>query len=281
MSEAITPFHLCVEQAALDDLQRRLSQIRWPERETVEDWRQGVPLDQMQRLCEHWRSRHDWRRCEAMLNGFGQFRTRIDGLDLHFLHIRSPEANVLPVIMTHGWPGSVIECHKVIGPLTDPAAYGGDRADAFDLVIPSLPGYGFSDRPDRPGWTIERIAQAWAVLMRRLGYDRFCAQGGDWGASVTTEMAVQQAPGLAGIHLNLILAPPPTAEELSADPQSEQRAQLDRARYHPTAAAMRRSSAPGPRRSATGCRIHRSGRQRGSTRNSSNGPTVGAIPAPC
>ena len=169
MSDAITPFHLAVPQAALDDLRQRLTQTRWPEREPVEDWPQGAPLARVQALCAYWQDGYDGRRCEARRNAGGQHRTTLDGLGIHFLHVRSPEPTARPLLITHGWPGSVIEFHKVIEALTDPAAHGGDRADAFHLALPSLPGYGFSDKPTATGWTVDRIARAWVTLMGRLG----------------------------------------------------------------------------------------------------------------
>lgn len=205
---AVTPFTLDIPQAELDQLRARLATTRWPERETVDDWSQGASLAKVRGLVEHWASAYDWRRCEAALNGFGQFRTEIDGLGIHFIHVRSPHANALPVILTHGWPGSVIEFLKVIGPLTDPVAHGGDAADAFDVVIPSLPGYGFSDKPTEAGWSVERIAAAWDVLMKRLGYDRYVAQGGDWGSAVSSAMGRQAPAGLVALHLNMVLAAP-------------------------------------------------------------------------
>jgi pimeloyl-ACP methyl ester carboxylesterase len=205
MSEAITPFTLAIPEAALDDLRRRLDATRWPERETVGDWSQGAPLERVQALCEYWLNQYDWRRCEALLNALGQYRTEIDGLGIHFLHVRSPNPDALPLILTHGWPGSVIEFLDVIGPLTDPAAHDGDPADAFHVVAPSLPGYGFSDKPQATGWGVERIGRAWAVLMQRLGYDLWLAQGGDWGAAVTTALGVARPAGLAAIHLNMPL----------------------------------------------------------------------------
>ena len=215
----ITPFDLQIPERKLSDLNRRLDETRWPECETVDDWSQGAPLEQIQALCDYWRNQYDWRRCETMLNGFGQFRAKIDGLDIHFLHVRSPQANALPLLITHGWPGSVIEFHKVIGPLTDPASHGGDPADAFHLVIPSLPGYGFSEKPSETGWGIERIAQAWVTLMQRIGYTRYVAQGGDWGASVTTKIGAIMPPEYAAIHLNMPLAFPTENElkDLNAD----------------------------------------------------------------
>nr|WP_087572960.1 epoxide hydrolase family protein [Sphingomonas sp. CDS-1] len=218
MSEVITPFELAVLQSDLDDLTYRLDRTRWPERETADGWTQGVPLDRLRALVAYWRNDYDWRRCEAMLNGFGQYKTQIDGLDIHFLHIRSPHADAMPMLLTHGWPGSVIEFHKVIGPLTDPVAHGGDAVDAFHLVVPSLPGYGFSGKPAETGWGVERTARAWAELMRRLGYDRYVAQGGDWGSAVTVSLGVQAPPGLAGVHFNMLsIRPDDLGPELDAD----------------------------------------------------------------
>ena len=179
MSDLIEPFPLRVSEAQLDHLRDRLQRTRWPGRETVSDTGQGATLQKIQALVEYWCDRYDWRRCEAMLNGFGQHRTIIDGLGIHFLHVRSPEPDALPLILTHGWLGSVLEFHKMIGPLTDPAAHGGDRRDAFHLVVPSLPGFGFSDKPAAPGWGIPRIADAWITLMGRIGSDRWGAQGGE------------------------------------------------------------------------------------------------------
>jgi pimeloyl-ACP methyl ester carboxylesterase len=213
--ETVEPFELKIEDAVLDDLKRRLAAVRWPDRETVSDWEQGVPLAEMKRLQDYWLNRYDWRRCEATLNGLGQFRTRIDGLGIHFLHVRSPEANAFPLILTHGWPGSVMEFVKTVAPLTDPVAHGGEAGEAFDVVIPSLPGYGFSDRPTVTGWNTERTARAWIELMRRLGYSRFGAQGGDWGASVTMYMGAMAPPELAAIHLNLALGGPDAGEMAS------------------------------------------------------------------
>ena len=219
MSQAIRPFVLEVPQAALDDLHRRLDQTRWPDKETVEDWSQGTPLAVLQELCGYWRNGYDWRRCEARLNALGQFVTEIDGLDIHFLHIRSPHEGALPLVLTHGWPGSVIEFLEAIGPLTDPP----DPADAFHVVAPSLPGFGFSGKPAATGWGVPKIAQAWAKLMRRLGYERWVAQGGDWGAAVTTAIGAQAPPGCAGIHVNMPLARP-TPEDLAAPSEPERRA---------------------------------------------------------
>ena len=205
-------------EADLEDLRDRLRRTRWPEAETVDDWSQGVPLAYQQELCRYWAEEYDWRATESRLNGFPQFRTEIDGLGIHFLHVRSPHEGALPLVLTHGWPGSVVEFLDVIGPLTDPTAHGGDAADAFHVVCPSLPGYGFSDRPAETGWGTDRIARAWAELMRRLGYDRYGAQGGDWGAMVTTGLGQVDADHVAGIHLNMPVAGPATGgPELTAD----------------------------------------------------------------
>ncbi len=204
----IKPFSIATPEADLDDLRRRLTSTRWPERETPDDWSQGIPLDYVKDICSYWRDEYDWRRCEAWLNNIPQFTTEIDGLDFHFLHIRSPHENALPMVMTHGWPGSIIEFSKVIGPLTDPGAHGGDNADAFHVVCPTLPGFGYSGKPTSPGWGVERIGVAWGQLMARLGYDRYVAQGGDWGAAVTCSMGVTETEHCAGIHTNMpILSP--------------------------------------------------------------------------
>lgn len=229
MSDAVTPFTLDVPQTALDDLKDRLARTRWPERETVDGWQQGVPLAAARAFIDHWQTAYDWRRCEAALNAVGQFTTEIDGLKLHFLHRRSPEPNALPIVITHGWPGSVIEFMKVIGPLADPVAHGGRAEDAFHVVCPSLPGYGFSDRPAE-GWPVPRIAKAWIALMARLGYDRFVAQGGDWGSAVTTAIGASGDPAVAGIHLNMVVARP-TPEDLADLTEAEKAALADLQRY--------------------------------------------------
>jgi pimeloyl-ACP methyl ester carboxylesterase len=207
-SESVDPFKLAVADETLADLRSRLTHTRWPDRETVGDWSQGVPLERIRALCDHWVRDYDWRRCEARLNALGQYQTCIDGLGIHFLHIRSPNPDATPLILTHGWPGSVVEFLDVIGPLTDPAAHGGDAADAFHLVIPSLPGFGFSDKPTATGWGVERIAAAWITLMKRLGYQRYFAQGGDWGAAVSTAIGMIAPPECAGVHLNMPLVYP-------------------------------------------------------------------------
>ena len=215
----IRPFTLNIPEAALTDLHLRLDQTRWPERETVDDWSQGTPLAVLQELTAYWRSGYDWRACEARLNALGQFMTEIDGLDIHFLHVRSPRADALPLVMTHGWPGSVIEFMGVIEALANPA----DGGQAFHVVAPSLPGFGFSAKPSGTGWGVEKIARAWAELMARLGYDRWVAQGGDWGSAVTSSIGAQALPGCAGIHLNMPIGRPlpedlanPSPHELKA-----------------------------------------------------------------
>lgn len=204
----IRAFTLAVPQASLDDLAERIDRARWPERETVTDWSQGTPLAELQQLVGYWRDSYDWRACEARLNALGQYHTEIDGLDIHFLHVRSPHAGARPLILTHGWPGSVVEFMGVIGPLTDPVAHGGRTEDAFHVVLPSLPGFGFTGKPVGTGWGVERIARAWGELMARLGYTRWFAQGGDWGSAVTTAIGVQQVQGCAGIHLNMPIGRP-------------------------------------------------------------------------
>jgi len=205
----IRPFRVDVPEEALIDLRRRVLATRWPDRETVGDRSQGVQLAKVQELVRHWGTDYDWRKAEARLNAYPQFVTTIDGLDIHFVHVRSRHPGALPVIITHGWPGSVFEQLKVIEPLTNPTAHGGQAEDAFDVVIPSMPGYGFSGKPTGPGWNPERIARAWAELMRRLGYTRYVAQGGDWGSPVSSAMARQAPAGLLGIHINLPATVPP------------------------------------------------------------------------
>jgi pimeloyl-ACP methyl ester carboxylesterase len=202
---AIRPFHVDIPDEALDDLRRRIAATRWPTKELVTDRSQGVQLATLQALARYWADEYDWRKCEARLNALAQFETAIDGVDIHFIHVKSPHEDALPLIMTHGWPGSVVELLEVVGPLTDPTANGGRGEDAFHLVLPSLPGYGFSAEPAELGWNAGRVAQAWAELMRRLGYTRYVAQGGDVGAAVTDAMGRQAPEGLLGIHMNLLV----------------------------------------------------------------------------
>jgi pimeloyl-ACP methyl ester carboxylesterase len=208
----VRPFHVQVPEEALTDLRRRVAATRWPDRETARDRSQGAQLEQLQKLVRHWGSDYDWRKVEAKLNALPQFVTTIDGLDIHFIHVRSRHPNAMPLIMTHGWPGSVIEFLAVIDPLTNPTAHGGRAEDAFDVVLPSIPGYGFSGKPTDTGWDPDRVARAWAVLMKRLGYTRYVAQGGDWGAPISSAMARQAPPGLLGVHLNLPAAIPPEVD---------------------------------------------------------------------
>jgi pimeloyl-ACP methyl ester carboxylesterase len=216
---AIRPFKVEISQAALDELRQRIAMTRWPDKETVADQSQGAQLAKLQEVARYWGKDYDWRKTEAKLNALPQFTTNIDGVDIHFIHVRSRHANALPLIVTHGWPGSIIEQLKIIGPLTDPTAHGGRAEDAFDIVIPSLPGYGFSGRPATSGWDPDRIARAWGVLMQRLGYTRYVAQGGDWGAPITGAMARQAAVGLLGIHINLpATVPPEVAAALGGGP---------------------------------------------------------------
>jgi len=212
VTENIVPFSIDVGSTRLDDLADRLGRTRWPERETVDDWSQGIPLAYVQDVCRYWMEEYDWQATEDRLNAIPQFKTELDGLGIHFLHIRSPERDALPLVLTHGWPGSIVEFLKVIGPLTDPARHGGDSSDAFHVVCPSLPGYGFSDKPERTGWNVPRIATAWAELMGRLGYERYGAQGGDWGAAVTTAIGRQDTAHCIGIHLNMVPAWPRRAD---------------------------------------------------------------------
>jgi pimeloyl-ACP methyl ester carboxylesterase len=214
--EAIRPFHINIPERDLADLRRRLAAARWPEKETVADDSQGVPLATMRELVRHWRTEYDWRKVEARLNALPQFITKVDSLDVHFIHVRSKHEHALPIIITHGWPGSIIEQMKVIEPLTNPTAHGGSASDAFHLVIPSLPGYGFSGKPADTGWDPTRIGRAWIVLMKRLGYTRFVAQGGDWGSPVSHEMAKLAPTELLGIHVNLPGTVPPEIFKLIA-----------------------------------------------------------------
>jgi pimeloyl-ACP methyl ester carboxylesterase len=219
--QAIRPFRIAIAQAQLDDLNRRLDATRWPDAETVSNETQGAQLARVKALAHHWRHNYDWRKVEARINAYPQFVTTIDGVDIHFLHIKSRHPNARPLIMTHGWPGSIVELLDVIGPLTDPTAHGGKAEDAFHLILPSLPGYGFSGRPTEPGWGRARVAKAWDTLMKRLGYTHYLAQGGDWGAVVTQEMGRQAPAGLMAIHINMpAVVPSALPAKLSPEEQS-------------------------------------------------------------
>jgi pimeloyl-ACP methyl ester carboxylesterase len=227
----LIPFRIDVAEEDLEDLRGRLARTRWPEPETVEDWSQGIPLAYVQELCEYWRTGYDWRRIEGQLNAISQFRVEIGGLGIHFLRARSPHRGALPLLLTHGWPGSVVEFMKVIGPLVDPPAHGGNASDAFDVVCPSLPGYGFSDKPAARGWGIERIAAAWAELMATLGYVRYGAHGGDWGSIVTMGLANHDPDHLAGIHLTMPVAPASDFQAVGELTDSEQAALAEYAEH--------------------------------------------------
>jgi len=217
VADSIRPFQVHFSDAALADMKRRVAATNWPERETVGDATQGVNLATMKKLADHWQHNHDWRRIEAKLNSYPNFITNIDGLDIHFIHVKSKHPGALPVVITHGWPGSIIEQLKVIDPLTNPTAHGGIAADAFDVVIPSLPGHGFSAKPTATGWDPQRVARAWGVLMTRLGYTHYVAQGGDWGNAVTEQMALQLPKGLVGVHTNMPAAVPDEISKLLPD----------------------------------------------------------------
>jgi pimeloyl-ACP methyl ester carboxylesterase len=229
MPPSFEPWTLDVPQPLLDDLRERLLRTRWPDRETVEDWSQGVPLAYVQELCGYWADTYDWRRCEAELNRYAQVRVAVDGLGIHVLHASSPEPAAQPLVLTHGWPGSIVEFLDVIGPLRDPAAHGGDPVDAFHVVCPTLPGYGFSDKPATAGWGVERIADAWVEVMAALGYERFGAQGGDWGSAVTNCLASQHPERCVGIHLNMVSVGP--GEDAEPMTEMEQGAMASLAHY--------------------------------------------------
>ncbi|HQZ48310.1 MAG TPA: epoxide hydrolase [Microbacteriaceae bacterium] len=230
MTDAITPYPFAFSDDALADLRARLALTRWPEPATVDGWVQGAPLASVQALVHRWQNGYDWRACETRLNELSPSMTTIDGLDIHFLHVRSPEPDATPLVLTHGWPGSVIEFLKVAEALADPRAHGGDPADAFHVVIPSLPGYGLSGKPSEAGWNTHRIAQAWITLMKRLGYDRFVAQGGDWGSDVTNALGASGDPAVTGIHLNFVIARP-DAEDMADLTDVEKAALADMQRY--------------------------------------------------
>ena len=226
----IRPFRIDIPEEQLVDLKRRLRATRWPDAETPGDWSQGVPLAYVQEVCAYWADGYDWRVTEARLNRFPQFTATIDGVDIHGLHVRSAHAHALPIVITHGWPGSVVEFHKVIAPLTDPTAHGGSAGDAFHVVCPSLPGYGFSGKPRRTGWGVEKIGEAWDTLMARLGYERYVAQGGDWGSAVTTAIGMQSRSHCIGIHVNMPIAGVPQGS--LANPSERERRALDGARHY-------------------------------------------------
>lgn len=226
----IRPFTLRIDQQVLDDLAQRLAMTRWPDPETPKDWSQGLPLDYAKQLAAYWQHEYDWREREAYFNQFPQFITELEGLDIHFIHLKSPEAHARPLLMTHGWPGSVVEFHKVLAPLVDPVAHGGRAEDAFHVVCPSLPGYGFSAKPVGTGWGVEKIAQAWNALMQRLGYDRYFAQGGDWGSAVTTAIGLQNLGQCAGIHVNMPNAR--ATKEALANPTERDKVALAGAKYY-------------------------------------------------
>ena len=229
MSTELRPFTIDVPDEVLNDLHRRLVTTRWPEAETVDDWSQGTPLAYAQELASYWAETYDWREREAQLNRFDQFVTEIDGLDIHFVHQRSPHDDAIPLILSHGWPGSIVEFHKVIEPLTNPTAFGGDPADAFHVVAPSLPGYGFSAKPAGTGWGVEKIGEVFAALMARLGYDRYVAQGGDWGAAITHSIGALDADHCAAIHMTLAMGARPTDLD---DPAPDELRALERAGYY-------------------------------------------------
>ncbi len=228
-ADAVNPFRIAVSDELLADLRSRLRQTRWPEAELVSDWSQGAPLAWIQDMCSYWADGYDWRAREALLNRFDQFTTVIDGLDVHFIHQRSPHADAKPLLITHGWPGSIVEFHKVIEPLTNPTAHGGNAEDAFHVVCPSLPGFGFSGKPTTTGWGVERIAAAWAQLMARIGYPRYFAQGGDWGSAVTRAIGYQDPEHCDGIHITLAMG---TRPKIDGDPTPEEQRALDGAEFY-------------------------------------------------
>jgi pimeloyl-ACP methyl ester carboxylesterase len=240
----IRPFRVNVPEKVLVDLRRRIGATRWPDRETVNDQSQGIQLAKLQELVRYWGNGYNWRKAEAKLNALPQFVTNIDGVDIHFIHVRSRHPNALPLIMTHGWPGSVFELLKTVGPLTDPTSYGGSAADAFDLVMPSIPGFGFSGKPTSTGWGPDRIAQTWAELMKRLGYTRYVAQGGDWGSPISNAMARQAPAGLLGIHINLpAVVPPEIAAVLAASgPPPGGLSEKERATFDALSASAKKGS---------------------------------------
>lgn len=245
LSDDVIPFRIDITESDMADLRERLRRTRWPEPETVNDWSQGTPLSFVRELCRYWHEEYDWRAAQARLNRYPQFRTEIDGLDIQFIHARSPHEGAVPLVMTHGWPGSLVEFHKVIDPLTDPVAFGGSAADAFHVVCPSLPGFGFSGKPARPGWGAEHVADAWDQLMARLGYPSYGAQGGDWGSRVSTYIALRHPEHVIGIHLNMVYAfpDPGTAGDVT-ERERDALAALDYHRTQGSGYAMQQATRP-------------------------------------
>ncbi len=245
MSESIRPFRIETSAEQLTDLRRRLTATRWPDAQTVDDWSQGVPLDYVREVCATWADDYDWLATQDRLNAIDQFLTEIDGVDIHFQHVGSPHDTALPLVLTHGWPGSVVEFLKVLGPLTDPTSHGGSADDAFHLVVPSLPGFGYSGKPTRHGWSVEKIATAWSRLMARLGYPRFVAQGGDWGAAVTTAIATQHPEHCRAIHLNMVtVGPDPSTLDDLTDLEKEALEGLDYYRKWDSGYSKQQSTRP-------------------------------------
>lgn len=299
---SIHPFKLSIAQSTLDDLQMRLRLTRWPDKETVSDWSQGVPLAAIRELCEYWQTKYDWRRCESLLNSYPQFTTTIDGVEFYFLHIRSKLENALPLLLTHGWPGSVLEFRHAIDKLVDPESHGGSPEDAFHLVIPALPGYAFSGKPTETGWDYHRTARAWAELMQRLGYadSGWVAQGGDWGAHVAASLGHQAPMGLKSVHFNSIFFEPKARPAITSHRKIHAnifcrkkfkfQSTIQRARNEPcilTAVGMLgtagtpSSSQRDHRPSATGLQTHLSDRRRGFMKSSETGPTTMAMLRRC
>jgi pimeloyl-ACP methyl ester carboxylesterase len=219
--DQIQPYAVTTPEEQLVDLRDRLGRTRWPEEEPVDDWSQGIPRSYLREVCDYWATAYDWRRAERRINSFPQFQTRLNGLDIHFLHVRSPHPDAMPLVITHGWPGSIVEFLNVIGPLTDPVAHGGEAIDAFDIVCPSLPGFGFSGKPAVTGWGVERIGAAWIELMARLGYERYGAQGGDWGSGVTAEIGLQDPAHVAAIHMNMPFVSPRSMDMTDLTPEEQ------------------------------------------------------------
>ena len=278
---AIKPFTISVDETDLADLRTRLERTRFPETETPDDWSQGLPLDYAKEIHDYWLNEYDWRAREAALNRFPQFLTGIDGLDIHFIHCESPHSGARPLLITHGWPGSIVEFHKVIEPLVDPVAHGGDAADAFHVICPSLPGYGFSGKPDSTGWNVEKIGASWHELMSRLGYEAFYAQGGDWGAAVTTAIGMQALGGCQGIHVNMPSARATKAAMENPTPRDQQA--LAGAKYYQEWGAGY-SKQQSTRPQTLGYRARRfthRARRRGSSRSSASGRTATAIRRTC